>query len=85
MSTEGATAAIGVLVAKLAAYNLFPLPIMAGGNALIQMLSAPGKGFSESTLHTLQKVGLVVLLALTICWFWAIYTAVRLNPAAPAG
>jgi len=85
VSTEGAVTAIGALLAKFAACNLLPLPIMAGGNALIQFLSAPGKGLSESTWYTVQKVGLVILLALMLSWFWAIYTAVRLNPVASTG
>jgi len=85
VTTEGAMTAIGALLAKFAAYNLFPLPIVAGGNAVIQLLSAPGKGCSEATWLTLQKVGLVILLALTLSWLWAIYTAVRLNPVASTG
>jgi hypothetical protein len=83
-ASEGPLVAIGVLLAKIAAFNLLPLPWMAGGATLIHLLWPSRHGPSESAWHWMAKAGLVLILALMLPWLWAIYTVLALNPAAPA-
>ena len=83
-AAEGPVTAIGVLLAKFAVINLMPLPFMAGGASLIHLLWPSRYGPSESAWARMQKVGLVLTLALLLPWLWAIYSALTLSPAAPA-
>lgn len=73
----GFVAALGVLLAKLAAANLLPIPIVGGGAALIELLLPDSRPDIRDKIRVgLQHAGLVAVLALTLPWLYAIVLAV---------
>lgn len=73
----GFVAALGVLLAKLAAANLLPIPIVGGGAALLELLLPDSRPDIRDKIWVgFQHVGLVAVLALTLAWLYAIVLAV---------
>jgi membrane-associated protease RseP (regulator of RpoE activity) len=73
----GFWALTGVLAAKFAAFNLVPLPMLNGGQALLSVLRKPG---DETPVWeaTVLKWGMLPWGALLLCWSYAfVYYMVR--------
>ena len=73
VETQGALDAIGIVAAKLAAFNLLPVPIFEGGLALGELLRKPGPRAIRVTPAIQIGIALWVMLAVT--WLYAIYVA----------
>tara|TARA_B110000438_G_scaffold296803_1_gene342066 strand:- start:2508 stop:3092 length:585 start_codon:yes stop_codon:yes gene_type:complete len=54
---------------KLAAFNLLPLPVLNGGQVIIEILSPP-----EKICEVLFKMGALTLFIIIVSWLLAIFT-----------
>jgi membrane-associated protease RseP (regulator of RpoE activity) len=70
----GFLAAFSILTAKIAAFNLLPVPILNGGQALQELL-LPRSWISEATDMRLKQVGLTLLCILCAVWLWIVCKA----------
>jgi membrane-associated protease RseP (regulator of RpoE activity) len=65
----GVLALAGLLAAMVAAFNLLPIPLLNGGQAIVELFRPRNRDARYWT--TLQQVSLVVLLALFAAWLVA--------------
>jgi len=68
----GIRVALGSILAKLAAFNLLPIPFLSGGMALQELMRPAGQAPPPSPRATwLQYLGVTLLLANLGVWAWA--------------
>jgi hypothetical protein len=70
---NGFVAVLGATAAKATAFNLLPLPNLAGGMSILALL---GIRKSEKATVILGTVGVVLSLILHLCWLLAVISAV---------
>ena len=72
----GFVTALGVVLSKMAAINLLPVPSLGGGMALCELLqpSARSPAYDKAVM-AFQHIGLVALLLLLLPWMYAVVTA----------
>jgi membrane-associated protease RseP (regulator of RpoE activity) len=80
MRTRPLLALLGLVLAKVAAWNLLPFPTLNGGAALLDLTVPAGKrGDRARTIAA--ATGTIVLLALCVTWIVALVTFVRRGAA----
>jgi len=84
LTKQPAHLALGVLAAKIAAFNLLPIPTLNGGQALLEIMRPRIK--NTDRLLRLNMAGLTVLACLTVSWWVAVakYVLERPRPAVTA-
>lgn len=77
---SGPIIAVSVFAAKVAAFNLLPVPILAGGQALLEIVGATGPGpAADRRLRMLTQIGLCVMVAIACAWLFALVVALRIS------
>lgn len=66
---------IGMFAAKMAAFNLLPIPMLNGGQFLIYLLQAVFN-LSDSAREKINIFGLLALLLLYCVWLYAVIAAI---------
>lgn len=80
-TSEGFMVVLGVLAAKMAAFNLLPIPILNGGQALLALVPTD-PNVVPGWHHTAMQFSILVLLALMASWLYAIgFFAIGSQPA----
>jgi len=73
---QGIRMALAVLFAKVAAFNLLPIPFLAGARAIQELLRGPGQTPPPPARASgLQYLGLALLLVNLGAWLWAMIVA----------
>lgn len=73
----GFVTALGVLVAKMAAVNLLPIPNLGGGAALLELMLPDMLPPTHKKIWTrFQQFGFFAMLALMLSWLYAVVLAV---------
>jgi len=72
---EGALATGGVFAAKVAAFNLLPLPTLNGGLALIELVRPRRSAAFDRIVERLWHVSIWLMLAFVGSWLFAFYVA----------
>lgn len=68
---------LGLVASKTAAANLFPIPSMNGGDALLILLNQT-KPIPLKTQEILKQIGFVIMFIIFICWVIALYFVLKL-------
>jgi membrane-associated protease RseP (regulator of RpoE activity) len=75
ISTQPFLVILGLFAAKMAAYNLLPIPLLNGAEVVFQI--ADWLGLRKSVRESLQYIGLFLIVALLVCWLVAIVYALK--------
>lgn len=66
---------LGATATKFGAFNLLPLPVLIGGNVIMQPLRKWFPSF-ERLFNAMTLVGFLLVMALSVSWWIAGYTAI---------
>lgn len=70
--TQPALSLLGLICAKLAAWNLLPIPSLNGGSAIVDLCLPSDEG-GKRIAGLLSVVGMLILMAASIAWFVALW------------
>jgi Zn-dependent protease len=73
--SHGIVPTLGVIFAKIGAFNLLPIPKLAGGLTLIELIRPPRSPSFDRAVERLWHVLIWLVLAMMASWLFAIYTA----------
>ncbi len=69
---------LGIVLCKITAFNLLPLPNLGGGSLLTELFGRPGRPFpSEKHAGIVTIIGMVASLSIAARFAWAIVTVAR--------
>jgi membrane-associated protease RseP (regulator of RpoE activity) len=71
VSTESLPATLGLVATKETAFNLLPIPILNGGDIILNIVSCV-KRISDRARDKVNSLGLVLLLVIYACWLLAL-------------